>query len=300
MSWLFAILGAAVLIALIAAIAARRRTPRDLILLPEHGPRIVVATRALATAPPWIPAQTNAPDGAAAIEAALIAGDPAKALAAAEAAVAATADAPGPRVWLAWALTASGEPTAALIQLDKARGLSPGAASPGPLATYIEARALHLAFELDTGATGAVPPLVTSGDVAIVTLAGARGGSAWMTGAEDVQISKEQLTSAIEAHRTATSRSLALALDALDAAPGFADAAYLVARLAVKSGAVTTGRALFDVLATRMAGRPDAEAFARDLRDLADPSGAVSAAMQPAPPATPPSAKRSRSLKVLR
>jgi len=203
-------------------------------------------------------------------------------------------------VWLAWALVASAEPTAALIQLDKAKGLSTTPDAPSPLATYIEARALHLAFELDTGATGAMPPLVTSGDVAIVTLAGTRGGSAWMTGAEDVQISKEQLTSAIEAHRTSTSRSLGLALDALTAAPGFADCAYLVARLAIKAGAVELGRKLFDAVGPRIAGRPDADAYARDARDLANPSSAVSAAMQPAPPPTPASAKRSRSLKVLR
>src|SRR5262245_54976153 len=121
MSWLFVVLGVAVCGALVAAIAARRRVPRDLILLPEHGPRLIAATRALAGAPPWIPSQAGAPDGAAAIEAALIAGDPAKALAAAEAAVAAKPDAPSARVWLAWALAASAEPTAALIELDKAR-----------------------------------------------------------------------------------------------------------------------------------------------------------------------------------
>ena len=143
-----------------------------------------------------------------------------------------------------------------------------------------------------------MPPLITAGDLAVVTLAGTRGGAAWLSGAEDTKITREELVAAVTEHRTVTSHALGRALDALEAAPGFVDAAYLVARLAIKSGAVAAGRALFAELEPRMNGRPDADAFARDVAELADPSGAVAAAMRPVVP-TAPTAKRSRALRVL-
>ena len=62
-------------------------------------------------------------------------------------------------------------------------------------------------------------------------------------------------------------------------------AAYLVARLAVKAGFVTEGAAMFDAIAPKITGRPDAEAFERDRRDLADPTSAVAnARIKPASP----------------
>jgi hypothetical protein len=64
----------------------------------------------------------------------------------------------------------------------------------------------------------------------------------------------------------------------------------------VKAGLVEVGGALFEAIAPRIEGRPDAEAFERDRRDLADPSGAVAnAKIKPASPTS----KRSRSLKEL-
>jgi len=101
---------------------------------------------------------------------------------------------------------------------------------------------------------------------------------------------------AVAEHREVTARCLGLALDALAAAPGFAEAGYLVARLAIKAGALAPGRAMFAAVAPRMTGRPDAEGLARDVRDLDDPDAAVQAAKQ-AP--VPESAKRSRRLRVL-
>jgi hypothetical protein len=103
---------------------------------------------------------------------------------------------------------------------------------------------------------------------------------------------------AIAEHRELTARCLAGALDALEAQPGFTDAAYLVARLAVKAGLLPAARALFESIAPRIAGRPDADAFERDRRDLDDPSSAVAAAkIAPPPPAG--KAKRSIRLRVL-
>ena len=202
-------------------------------------------------------------------------------------------------MWLAWALCAAAEPAAALVQLETARGLSGGGG--GALARYVEARAGHLAFERATGAAaaGAVPPLVTAADLAIVTLAGAKGGAAWLSGAEEAQVSPAEISAAMAEHRTATARALGLALDALELAPGFADAGYLAARLALKAGALDESRAMFVALAPRMVGRPDADSFARDQADLADPSGAVAAVLAPPKPAVAPTAKRSRSLRVL-
>jgi hypothetical protein len=133
----------------------------------------------------------------------------------------------------------------------------------------------------------------------VVTLASGRGAATWLTGATDVQLTADQVRAAIAEHREVTARCLALALDALDAAPGFADAAYLVARLAVKAGLVGAARDLFAALAHRIAGRPDADAFARDRRDLDDPASVVAAAKVPPPPPASGKAKRSRSLRVL-
>jgi hypothetical protein len=286
-----------------AAVWSKRRAPRVALAIAGDLPRrAAAAARALATAEPWLPATApDAPEAAAAIEAALIAGDASKALAAAEAAVAAAPDAAAPRVWLAWALCASAEPAAALVQLETARGLASGVLPGGALGAYVEARAGHLAFERATGAAalGAVPPLVTAGDLAIVTLAGAKGGAAWLAGAADAQVSPAEVSAAMAEHRTATARALGRALDALDAAPGFADAGYLAARLAVKAGALAEARALFAALASRMAGRPDGDSFARDVADLDDPSGAVAAALAPPKAPIAATAKRSRSLKVL-
>jgi hypothetical protein len=197
-------------------------------------------------------------------------------------------DAPA-RIWLAWALCANGQPRAALDQIAKA------GEPTGALATYVAARAAHLHFEHGHGALGAVPPLITTGDLAVVTLGRGRGGAAWLAGATDVQLSAAQVGAAIAEHREVTARCLAGVLSALDRAPGFADAAYLAARLAVKAGLVSHARALFDALAPRMVGRPDAGAFERDRKDLADPTRAVAAAKQPALD----KGQRSRSLRVL-
>jgi hypothetical protein len=299
MSPLVAVLVAAIALAFVALALTKRRKPRALPVMPDLQPRLASAIAAFERATPWIPATgTDAPEAAAAIEAALIAGDPTRALAAAEAAVAASPDAAGSRVWLAWALCANAEPTAALAELARVVTLDAAVAAT-PLAIYVDARARHLAFEHGAGEAGAMPALVTKGDVAIVMLAGTRGGAAWVAGALDTHISQAELAGAVAAHRAATSEALARVLDALDAAPGFTDAAYLAARLTIKAGVLGPGRALFEALVPRIAGRPDADVFARDQRALADPQAAVAAALEPAPPPTPPTAKRSRALKVL-
>jgi hypothetical protein len=262
----------------------RRRAPA---VSPDLARRVLAASEALRTADPWRPsAQPDAPEAAAAIEAELIAGAPERAVELAEAAVAAAPDDARARLYLAWALCASGHPAAARTQLGDASG---------PLAGYLDARIEHLAFEHAAGATGAVPPLVTAGDVAVVTLAHGQGG-AWLTGGAETSLSPEQIAAALAEHREVTARCLDRALAALAAAPGFADAGYLVARLAIKAGAVTAGRALFDALAPRMLGRPDAEAFARDRAALDDPTSAVAAATRPPAPGK---AKRSPRLRVL-
>jgi hypothetical protein len=258
----------------------------------ELAARVSAATAAFVEAAPWQPAgAADAPTTAAAIEAALIAGEPGRALELAEAALASGphGDAPA-RICLAWALCASGQPRAALDQLAKA-----GEAA-GALASYVAARAAHLLFEHGHGAVGAVPPLITTGDLAVVTLGRGRGSATWLAGSTDVQLSAAQVGAAIAEHREVTARCLAGALSALDLAPGFADAAYLAARLAVKAGLIDHARALFDALAPRMLGRPDAAAFERDRKDLADPTRAVAAARLPALD----KGQRSRSLRVLK
>jgi hypothetical protein len=69
--------------------------------------RIEAATRAFAEAAPWQPSSApHAPAAAAAIEAALIAGEPRRALEAAESALAAAIEDRAAHVWLAWGLGA--------------------------------------------------------------------------------------------------------------------------------------------------------------------------------------------------
>jgi hypothetical protein len=321
MIWLLAALlllaASAVTIAIVQRGRRRRRGTGAVIVAADLAVRVELATRAFAAAAPWQPSSApDTPAAAAAIEAALIAGDPRRALEAAESALAAAPADRAARVWLAWALCANGQPTAALDQLrqlqpppsddrtgpdEPAAAGSTGSSSAavaGPLAAYVAARAAHLRFEHGAGATGAIPPLVTTADLAIVTLASGRGAATWLTGATDVQLSADQVRAAVAEHRELTARGLAGALDALEAAPGFTDAAYLVARLAVKAGLLPAARALFDAIAPRIAGRPDADAFVRDRRDLEDPAGAVAAARSPPAP-TSETAKRSKRLRVL-
>lgn len=291
-------LGAAVLLIGVAtigiAVAGRRaRRTAGPIVPPELAARLAAATQAFADAAPWQPAAAaDAPTAAAAIEAALIACEPRRALETAEAALASSSEPDrdtASRIWLAWALVASAQPRAALDQLTKAGD------ADHPLAAYLAARASYLQFEHGHGATGAVPPLVTTGDLAVVTLGRGRGGAAWLTGSAEIQLSAAQVQAAIAEHREVTARCLGAALDALNRAPGFADAAYLVARLAVKAGLIAQASALFDAIAPRMLGRPDADAVARDLADLADPSRAVAAAKQK----PLDKGQRSRKLRIL-
>jgi thioredoxin-like negative regulator of GroEL len=299
MTWLVLVM--VVFVASFAAIAWSRRRARGRIVtvvVPvDLAPRIEVATRAFIDAAPWQAAsQAEVPEAAAAIEAALIANDRKRALEVAETMLAAAPDGHATRTWLAWALLANVQPAAALDQLNHAASTASTTSGASALAIYLRARAEHLQFELAAGARDAVPPLVTTADLAVVTLASGRGAATWLKGTTDVELSAGQARAAIAEHRELTARCLAKALDALEAAPGFADAAYLVARLAVKAGLIETARALFDALATRMESRPEREAFERDRRDLADPATAVAAAKQPP---LPGQAKRSRSLKVL-
>jgi hypothetical protein len=178
------------------------------------------------------------------------------------------------------------------VALDQ---LAEAGAPEHALAIYLVARAAHLHFEHGHGAVGAVPPLVTTGDLAIVTLGRGRGAATWLTGTTDVQLSADQVGAALAEHREVTARCLAGALDALARAPGFVDAAYLAARLAVKAGLVRHASALFETIAPRMIGRPEADAFERDRKALADPTAAVAAAKQK----PPDKGQRSTRLRVL-
>ena len=268
---------------------ARRRKDRPPVVAEDLAARVEAAAKAFVDAEPWLPsADPDAPAGAVAIEAALIANDPKLALEAAETMLAADPTNAPARPWLAWALVANGQPGAALAAIATERG--------GRLAAYVHARALHLAFEHGAGAIGALPPLITTADLAVMTLARGRGSAAWLQGNESSELTATQVRGAVAEHREVTATALGLALDALATAPGFADGAYLVARLAVKAGALVPARDLFAAVAPRITGRPEAESFARDLRDLDEPDAAVAAAKL-AP--VPESAKRSRKLRVI-
>src|SRR5215813_10871720 len=117
----------------------RRHRAAPLLVPTDLADRVEAAAVAIAAAEPWRPAgDRDAPEAAASIEAALIAGDAARALAAAEGAIAASPEATAPRVWLAWALCASSQPAAALEQLARVP-VGPGGVRA--LADYVHARA---------------------------------------------------------------------------------------------------------------------------------------------------------------
>ena len=294
MFWFVIALAIAVLTAVVIGyLRHKSKRPVGVMVAHDLSARLRDATKAFKKASPWQPAAaSDAPESAAAIEAALIAREPRRALELAELAL--VAGDGTSRVWLAWALCASGQPIGALDQLQQTAKLDGDGARA--LAKYVEARAEHLKFEHGVGAVEAVPPLITAADIAVVTLGRGRGGAAWLTGGGDTQLSAAEVKAAVGEHREITARCLEGALAALALQPGFADAAYLVARLAVKAGFVDEAASLFDAIAPRMVGRPEVEAFDRDRRDLVDPSTAVAnARIKPAAP----SAKRSRSLNVL-
>ena len=296
MFWFVLALAVAVLTAVVIGYVRRRsKRPVGVMVALDLGARVRAAIKEFKKASAWQPAAArDAPQAAAAIEAALIAREPRRALELAELALVASSPEPTARVWLAWALCASGQPIAALDQLQQVGTLSGNGA--GALAKYVNARAEHLKFEHGVGAVEAVPPLITAADIAVVTLGRGRGSAAWLTGGAETQLSAAEVKAAVGEHREITGRCLEGALDALALQPGFADGAYLVARLSVKAGLVDEASSMFHTIAPRMVGRPELEAFERDRRDLVDPSTAVAnARIKP----SAPSAKRSRSLKVL-
>jgi hypothetical protein len=266
-----ALVGLAVAIAALTRSRRKRYAPGPAVRADLRA-RVAAAARALADAVPWNPSQAaDAPEAAAAIYAALRAGDTGRALALAEQVVSADPDARPARIWLGWALCATGQPKPACDLTVPTEGES-------ALAQYVAARAEHLAFEHGAGATGAVPPLVTAADLAIVTLARGGGAAAWLPSAAVQTLSPAEIAAALAEHREVTARCLDRALRALTIAPGFVEAAYLAARLAVKAGAVDEARALFAVISCRIEGCPESDAFARDAADLADPEHAIATA----------------------
>ncbi|HPH66329.1 MAG TPA: hypothetical protein PLF40_11310 [Kofleriaceae bacterium] len=282
---------------------------------PRGGTALADATRRQLTAlyaavkrnvdePSWSPSSVASAHGTAAgVEAALKREQCAEALALAEHAVAAAPRDPQAILLLAWAAVVGGHANAAGAAVYKLQAAGQLEAL-GPLGGYVAARARHLVFEQRAGATEAVPPLITAGDVAVVALARGQGGPMWMVGEVELGLDGDQARAAINEHRLETLACLQQVLDAATAEPTFVDAVYWVARLAIKAGLVDDGKALLTLIAPRMVGRPDAAAFARDLAALADPTAAFAAATKPPPPvpAEPPPlarGKRSKSLRVL-
>lgn len=252
--------------------------------------------------PSWSPAlAAGAHPACADVEAALKRQQLDGALTIAEAAVTAAPHDPQANLLLAWVTVVAGHANAAGASMYKLRART----DLGPLGDFVAARARYLIFEQRAGATEAVPPLITAGDIAVVTLARAQASPTWMVGGEqELGLDAQQARAAINEHRLETVACLRLALQAFTAQPDFVDAGYWVARLAIKAGLVDEGKQLFTALAPRMVGRPDAVAFARDCAALQDPTAAFAAATAP-PPAPPPEppplerGKRSKSLRVL-
>ncbi|MBA2539075.1 MAG: hypothetical protein H0V17_05520, partial [Deltaproteobacteria bacterium] len=156
MFWFVTALAISVLtVVVIGYLRHKAKRPVAVLLADDLGPRIRTAIKAFKKAAPWQPAaSTDAPEAAAAVEAALIAREPRRALEVAELGLAAgdgkVPEAPA-RVWLAWALCASGQPIGALDQLAQIDVSKLAHAGARAVASYVAARAEHLKFEHGVG-----------------------------------------------------------------------------------------------------------------------------------------------------
>ena len=236
------------------------------------------------------------------VESRLMVGDGPGALAQAEAAVAANPGDGGAQLLLARALVATADFPAAQSVLERARAL--GVA--GPLAAYLAGRVRHGLAERaaeDAGSSTGVSPLITRFEMFILQLEQQRrvseqAAAVWLASAagESHTLSHDQIRELVVGHFTAYYDALACFVDAAREHPGFADALYHAARLALKVGFIEEGRGLLEAVEPLMAGSGERVFYQRDLAALRDEPELLTARAQPE---IGVKAVRAKSLKVL-
>jgi|GEM_PF-5791575 len=236
------------------------------------------------------------------VEARLLSGDRAGAVAAAERAVAEDPRDAGAALLLARALVGSGELDAAAQVVDRADSLG----AQGPMFDYLVSRVACGLIERaqgETPADGALPPLVTPFEMLVLQLErqrrlSDRAAAVWLATAtgDNETLGHEQIRELVVHHFESYYGALGGFIDAARGAPAFADALYHAARMALKVGFIDDGRALLEAIEPLMVTSSERQYYHRDLAALRDEPDLLTARPLPA---VAPTAVRARSLKVL-
>ena len=242
---------------------------------------------------------------AASIEAKILAGDKHGALVEAENSMVDSPGDPRVHVLLARVLIHNDEIEPAWAEIQRARSL--GAA--GPMIDYLQGRAHHLRVLRATNPDSAdvqsspVPSLITPFEMFVLQLEGQRqrsqqAAALWLASIGDGKrtLSHEEISELVADHFRSYYDSLDKLLEAAEAAPGFTEALYHTARLALKVGFIRRGMALMNAIGPLMENSPEKHFYDRDMAELREEE--LPAVMNKLPP-VPPTAKRSKSLKVL-
>jgi tetratricopeptide (TPR) repeat protein len=301
------VLGAALAIALATAWFLREprsEWPPELIARRDAlRERVRVARRLMPARPALADDALPVHPAAATLEAKLLAGDRSGALAVAERALAARPDDPVAHVLLARALVARDdlEPAArALLRADEL-----GAA--GAMLAYVRGRVRLAALMRATGTRAGdrvaspAPLMITPFEVFVLQLerqrqVSARAAAVWLAGLGDHTLDHDRILAVVTEHFTGYYAALADLLEAVELAPGFAEALYHLGRLALKVGFVAEGYALLEAVEPLMEGCVERQRYQRDLAQLRDGELAAQVA---ALPAIGDSARRSPELRVL-
>jgi hypothetical protein len=276
---LFALGAAAIIIAL--ALRRRRRSRAD--LPPRVTARQRVLRQRLAEIILRVPTTPRLSSGevpdhprAASIEAKLLSGNPQAALSEAEDLLARSPQDVRVRVLLARVLIHCNELRAASYELTRARGLG----GSGPMLDYLEGRAHHLQLHSRTSpgdrAQAWAAEIITPFELFILQLRQQRSrkaaiavATARSTSARGARpIEPHELETLLIDHFSAYYDCLEKLVTAVESEPGFSDALYHTARLALKAGFTDEGLALMRKIAPLMDASPERSSYARDLRRL--------------------------------
>ena len=242
---------------------------------------------------------------AAVIEAKILSEDIRGALIEAEDLLSDSADDPRVHVLLARVLLHMDEIGAAWQEIKRARTLE----ASGPMIDYLEGRAEHLRvlrrinpnnMEVQSSP---VPSLITPFEMFILQLERQRqrsqdAAAIWLASMGDGTrtLDHEEITALIVDHYGSYYDSLDKLMAAAEQVPGFTEALYHTARLSLKVGFIRPGMELMNAIEPLMDNSPEKRFYHRDLAELRDEE--TPAALSNLPPIAP-TAKRSKSLKVL-
>ncbi len=242
---------------------------------------------------------------AAVIEAKILSDDLRGALIEAEDLLSDSADDPRVHVLLARVLLHMDETGAAWQEIKRARALQ----ASGPMIDYLEGRAEHLRVLRRINPNNMevqgspVPSLITPFEMFILQLERQRqrsqdAAAIWLASLGDGTrtLDHEEITALIVEHYASYYESMDKLLNAAEQAPGFTEALYHIARLALKVGFIRQGMDLMNAIEPLMESSPEKRFYHRDLAELRDEE--TPAALSNLPPVAT-TAKRSKSLKVL-